>query len=68
MIIIKPLSKSKLSDLIESKEDFKQFLLPIISKMQEDIPICSHVQARAYMENRRPLWKMDSLLIQIKTI
>ena len=69
---MQPLVITKQSELekveaLASKEDFKQFLLPVIRKMQEDVTSCTQVQRRIYMQNRSKLWKVDSLLIQIKT-
>lgn len=61
-VIIKR-SEPENMEVLEAKEDCKQFLLPIISKMQEDITSYTRVQGRAYIKSRSKPWKMDSLLI-----
>uniref|UniRef100_A0A452SXW8 Uncharacterized protein n=1 Tax=Ursus maritimus TaxID=29073 RepID=A0A452SXW8_URSMA len=62
LVIIKR-SEPENMEVLEAKEDCKQFLLPIISKMQEDITSYTRVQGRAYVKSRSKPWKMDSLLI-----
>ncbi|XP_045854362.1 MORF4 family-associated protein 1-like [Meles meles] len=54
-------------EVLESEEDFEQFLLPVINEMREDIAALTREHGRAYLRNRSKLWEMDNMLIQIKT-
>ena len=54
-------------EVMESEEDFEQFLLPVINEMREDIAAITREHGRAYLQNGSKLWEMDSMLVQIKT-